>query len=334
MHSSRATYILFVAATVCLTWSSPALAEAARVRIAQQFGISYLPLTVVKERDLLSQRLTKAGLKTTVEWIVLSGAGPMNDALISGSLDFASAGAGPMILTWDKTRGSANIIGVAALGSMPNVLMTNRAEVKSLRDFTSKDRIAMPAVKVGFQPIVLQMAADKEFGRYDHLDHLTVAMPHPDAAAALISGKLEISAHFTSPPFVQQIEQSGKAHAVLNSYDVVGGPHTFNVVYGPQKFITDNPIILSAFVDALDEANAWIVANPRDAAVLYINAEKSKLAPDLIESIIKDPKNTFTISPENTKAFADFLSRVGLIKAKPTNWKDYFFAGLHNRTGS
>ncbi len=140
----------------------------------------------------------------------------MNDALISGSLDFASAGIAPMIVTWDKTRGSVDVIGIASLGSMPNVLTSNNPNVKTLADFTANDKIALPSVKVGFQPIVLQMAADKAFGQYDKLDYLTVSLPHPDAAAALLSGVSGISAHFTSPPFVQQELANDKVHAVID----------------------------------------------------------------------------------------------------------------------
>src|SRR5689334_24491104 len=52
----------------------------------------------------------------------------------------------------------------------------------------------------------------------------------------------------------------------LNSYDVLGGPHTFNVVYSTTKFVNDNPKTIQAFVRGLDRANEWIKANPKDAA--------------------------------------------------------------------
>ena len=47
------------------------------------------------------------------------------------------------------------------------------------------------------------MIAAKEFGRenFAKLDPLTVGLSHPDALAALLGGKTEITAHFTSPPF-------------------------------------------------------------------------------------------------------------------------------------
>jgi NitT/TauT family transport system substrate-binding protein len=332
-----ATILPLVLAGV-LTGAVPtaALAETAQLRIAQQFGIAYLPLIVIKERGLFEKHAATAGIPNTkAEWLVLSGAAAMNEALISGSLDFATAGVAPMILTWDKTRPTPYaIIGVAALGSMPNVLTTNNPAIKTLADFTDKDRIALPSVKVGFQPIVLQMAADKAFGKYDKLDHLTVSLSHPDATAALLSGNSEITAHFTSPPFVQQQLANGKIHAVLSSYDVLGGPHTFNAIYATKKFVEANPKTIAAFVEALDEANEWIVKNPAEAAKLYIAAEKSKLTPEFVEAIITDKNVRFTSLPERAQAFADFEYKVGLIKKKADSWKDLFQAGLHGRAGS
>lgn len=323
-----------LATATSISTSLPARAETGELRIAQQFGIAYLPLIVAKERKLIETHAAAEGLSNLkVEWLRLSGAAAMNDSLISGGLDFATAGVAPAILTWDKTRGKVDISLVASLGSMPNVLTTNNPNVKTLKDFTEKDRIALPSVKVGFQPIVLQIAAEKEFGKYDKLDDLTVSLPHPDATTALISGTGNITAHFASPPFYEQQLATGKVHAVLNSYDVLGGPHTFNVVYATKKFVQDNPKTIKAFVEALDEANAWIKANPAEAAQLYIKAENSKLDPAFVEAIIRDPQINFTTQPERVDAFTDFEYRIGLIKQKP-GWKDLFQPGLHAKGGS
>lgn len=312
-----------------------AKAETAQVRIAQQFGVSYLPFIVAKERGLIEKAAEKAGLPAPkVEWIQLSGAAAMNEALISGSLDIAAAGVAPMITTWAKTKGTANIIGVVALGNVPNVVTTINPNVKTIKDFTDKDRIALPAVKIGFQPQVLQMAAEQQLGKFDALDSITVSMPHPDATAALLSGSSEITAHFTSPPFVQQQLKDPKVHKVLSSYDVLGGPHTFNVAYATGKFVDANPKTVAAIIAGVEEATVWIKANPAEAAGLYIRAEKSKLAPDFVEAIIRDPDINFTVVPEKAEVFADFQYRVGTIKVKPASWKDLFVPALHDRAGS
>ena len=53
-------------------------------------------------------------------------------------------------------------------------------------------------------------------------------MGHPDGMAQLMGGKSEITAHFTSAPFMYQELADSRVKLVLNSYDVLGGPHTFN----------------------------------------------------------------------------------------------------------
>ena len=126
---------------------------------------------------------------------------------------------------------------------MPLYLNTINPNVKTIKDFTDKDRIALPAVKVSIQAITLQMAAEKAFGPGQHgkLDPLTVTLSHPDGMAAMMSGRSEITAHFTSAPFMYQELEDSRVRKVLDSYEVLGGPHTFNVVWASTKFYNDNP---------------------------------------------------------------------------------------------
>lgn len=65
--------------------------------------------------------------------------------------------------------------------------MSNNPNVKSLKDLTEKDKIAVPSVKVSVQSLLLQIAAAKEFGikSYDKFDNLTVSLKNPDAYAAI-----------------------------------------------------------------------------------------------------------------------------------------------------
>src|SRR5882672_9086012 len=68
-------------------------AEVPRVRVAVQFGITYLPLMIVQEDRLLEKHAKAAGLgDVEVTWQKFSGGNVMNDALLSGNLDFAATG--------------------------------------------------------------------------------------------------------------------------------------------------------------------------------------------------------------------------------------------------
>lgn len=326
-----------VAAATLFALAVPARAETTTLRIAQQFGISYLPMIVAKQQKLIEAAATEAGLPAPeIEWIQVSGGAAMNEALLSGSLDVAAAGAPPAITLWAKTRGSIDVKGIAALGSMPIYLTTTNAQVKTLADFTDKDRIALPAVKVGFQAVVLQMAAAQAFGedQATKLDDLTVSMAHPDATAALLSGSAEVTANFGAPPFQNQQLQDPKIHRVLSSYDVLGGPHTFNVVYATGAFYAENPKTVAAIVTALDRADQFIQAHPAEAAKLYIAAESSKLPEPFVEALITAADTRYTVAPENILKFVEFQHRIGQIATTTADWRDLFFPPLHDRQGS
>lgn len=311
-------------------------AETRTVRIATQYGISYLPLTIMAEKKLLEAEGKKLGLDLATDWVRFTGGPPMNEALISGNLDFASGGIGPFTTIWARTRNNLKVKGVTALNSMPLFLNTINPNVKTIKDFTEKDRIALPAVRVSMQAVILQMAAEKVFGKgQEHkLDAWTVSLSHPDGLAQMMSGKSEITAHFTSAPFMYQELADSRVRRVLNSYDVFGGPHTFNVVWATAKLYEGEPKIVQAFLAALRTAMKDIDADPAAAAALWVKADKSKLTPAEAEKIIRDKDNTWTMTPQKVMVVADYMGRVGMVPVTPASWKDMFINDIHDLPGS
>lgn len=307
-----------------------------KISIAQQFGIGYLILDVVQDQHLIEKYGRQQGLDIKVEWRTISGATGMNEALLAGALDVVSAGVPPMLTVWDRTRGKQNVKAVAALGSMPNYLLTNNPNIKTLKDFTDKDRIAVPAAGVGFQSRTLQIETARVFGDSDYkrFDTISVSLPHPDATAALIAGHTEIDAHYSSPPFQYQALEHSNIHKVLSSYDTLGGHATFNVLYSTQKFHDENPKTYRAFYDALAEAARIINSDKNAAAAAYIRVEHSNLPLALVQKIVNDPEIEFTISPQRSFVYASELNRLGVLKNKATSWKDYFFPEAYALPGS
>ncbi|MDF3063803.1 MAG: hypothetical protein K0S06_3912 [Microvirga sp.] len=315
---------------------APGAEAQTKVRLAKQFGISYLPLTVMEEKKLLEEHGKKLGLDLQTDWVKFTGGPPMNEALISGNLDFASGGVGPLLTIWSRTQKNLGVKGVAAINSMPLYLNSINPEVKALKDFTEKDRIALPAVKVSIQAVTLQMAAEKAFGPGQHgkLDPLTVSMSHPDGMAAMMTGRSEITGHFSSAPFQYQQLADPRVRKVIDSYEVLGGPHTFNVVWTSTRFRNENPKIVQAFLGALEESIKFINASQKEAAELWVKAEGSKMPAAEAERIIRLPENEWTMVPKKVMAYAEFMSRIGLIPVKPESWKDAFFEDLHGQPGS
>ncbi|HSM92677.1 MAG TPA: ABC transporter substrate-binding protein [Anaeromyxobacteraceae bacterium] len=335
MKLRRIVPALAALALVAQALPSPARAEVREIRFARQYGLGYLPLLVLEDQKLIERRAAAAGLgDVKVTWAILGGGAPSNDALLSGSVDYISTGVAPLVLLWAKSGGKVK--GVAALGSTPVVVNTVNPAVRTVADFGEKDRIALPSVKVSIQAVVLQIAAEKAFGAagWNRLDPLTVSLKHPDAAAAILSGRSEITAHVASPPFVEQELADKRVHAVLSSYDLLGGPHTFNVLSSTQAFADANPKTFAVVYDALAEAIAWIRKNPKAAAETYLRVSGSKEPLASVLAQVQDPTNEYTTTPKRVGVFADFMARVGTAPARPKGWRDLFFPTVHGQPGS
>ena len=314
-------------------------AEVSEVRLAAQLGLAYLPLIAMERHKLVEKHTAKAGLgNVKVTWSRFTGANVMNDALLSGNLEFASLGPTPLAIMWARTRNTpSEVKGVAAYCTFPLYLNTRNPNIKSIKDFTDKDRIAVPAVKVSGQALTLQMAAAQAYGEenYGKLDALTIAQSHPDASVQMLSGKSVINAHFTSAPYHQMQMKDPAIRTVLKSYDVVGGPATAIILVTTAQFRNANPKTYGAVLAALDEAITIINADKKAAADLYLKATPGeKATPQEILKMIEDPDFFYTTTPHRTLKYAEFMHKVGTIKVKPASWKDLYFPEIHGLPGS
>src|SRR5436190_13902140 len=136
-----------------------ALAELATLRAAKQYGLGYVQYMLMEDLKLVEKHAKAAGLgDVTVQWNTFRSSDVMNDALLSGSVQFVSLGVPGLMTIWDRTKGNIDVRGASALNSMPIALMVRDDNIKSLKDVTDQHRIAMPAVRVSNQAILLQMA--------------------------------------------------------------------------------------------------------------------------------------------------------------------------------
>jgi NitT/TauT family transport system substrate-binding protein len=149
-----------------LVWAVPARAEVSELRVAKQYGLGYLQMMMMEDQKLIEKHAKAAGLgDITVTWATFRSSDVMNDAVISGTVEFVCLGPAGLATIWAKTRGNnIDVRGVAAMNAQPNFLNARKPELKAITDFTDKDRIALPAVKVAFQALALQMAAAKQWG--------------------------------------------------------------------------------------------------------------------------------------------------------------------------
>ena len=202
---------LLAACAMLAVAPAPVRAEVNEVHIGIQYGLIYLPVVVADAQGFFAIEAKKAGLpdlKVTVQRF--SGSPAITDAVLSGNIDVGAFGTPGLLIAWEETKGHQNVAGLAALGANSFVLMTNKPEIKTIADFGNTDQIAVPAT-TSPQAVVMRMAAEQTFGDYRRLDKLLVAMPHPDATAALLSGRI-ISGYVATAPFISVLRKSDNSH--------------------------------------------------------------------------------------------------------------------------
>ncbi len=339
MRIGEASVVRAVAASAILFLalrSSPARAETSEITIAKEFGIGYLPYMIMEHEKLVEKHAKQRDLgNLKVNWKTFGGSGFQQSAIIAGQLEFVSSGVPWFLLLWDKMNGEVKSAG--ALDSMPLYLNTRDPNVKSLKEFSEKNKIAVPAIKSSVQAMTLQMAALKVFGpgQANKLDTLTVSLSHPDAMTALLSGAGGIDSHFTSPPFQDLELKDPQIHRVLSSYEVLDGAATFIITATTGKFQKANPKTFESFVAALEEAQTFIGSKKRETAPIYLamSGDKRLSLEDLVK-MLENPEYRFTLVPEGVMKYATFMASTGVLKKKPANWKELFFPHVHHLPGS
>jgi NitT/TauT family transport system substrate-binding protein len=328
--------LVLAASTICAT-VSVASAEVDQIRIAQQYGLGFLPLMIMKANSLFEKHAKEENLNSKAEWLTLGGPAAANDALLSGNVDVISNGPPSFIIMWGRTHNTPlSVSGIGPVSMLPMWLNTKDPNVHSLEDFTDQDRIAVTAVKTSIPAIIMQMWAAKKWGEdnYGKLDPLTTSLPHPDGMAALLSGT-EITAHFTSPPYQYLEVKHEGIHRVATSYELMGQPATFTLLFGKDSFIKDNPKTVKALRAALKDAQDFIRKNPEEAADIYmkLGSEGGVTKQDVLD-ILKDPDVQFTDAPAGLMAYVKFLAGVGTIKNVPKDWKELFVEDVHGLSGN
>jgi len=292
--------------------------ESKKIVVAQQYGLGYAPIMILQKKQLIEKYYEGA----QVEWVQLGSGGAIREAIAAGTVDIGSMGVPPFLIAWDKEL-ECRVI--SALCKMPLGLQTYHEEIKTLSDITPDMKIALPSPG-SIQHILLSMACEKQLSDPTALDDQIIAMTHPDGANALIN-KVEIDAHFTSPPYIFVELESEGIHQVLDAEtDCFGGPFTFLVTISTKKFKESDPKLFTAVADALNEAIVWINENPHEAAELL--AEIIDMEPDDVYKQLTWPGVEFSKNPEGMLKFLDFMEKSGYVTKTTDDVSDLIWENL------
>ncbi len=324
---------LGIAAAVIVAIGGNALAE--DVRFAKQLQMNNLPSMVMEDQKLFEKHATELGnpdLKA--KWITFANGSATTDALISGNVEFVSAGLTNFAILWSRTKGAVK--GVAGVAGISLPLLSRNPDIKSLKDFTANDRIAVPTVKVSNQAVMLSMAMEKLYGEAGRtkLDSQTVQLSHPDALQALLNPQHEVNTHFSTPPYSVLALRNEKIHRVFDSSELSDVPVVSNIMFATKSFHDANPIAVKALIAALDEANEFINKDKKAAAELYLRVSGDKLTVEEVMAVLNEKGSVFSATPQGTLPVVQFMHRAGIIPTGPEKWEDLYFTEITGRQGS
>jgi sulfonate transport system substrate-binding protein len=316
--------------------AGPALADSA-LRLSRPLDLVALPLLVMEHDHLIERVADAMGLGTvTVAWSAPGDKDPLK-ALAAGESDLVAADLAPFLLAAEASAATPQEVrAVGALAQRPYVLVTRNPAVKTIRDFGAADRIAVPALKVSGPALMLEMAAAQEWGpeHYAKLDPLMVARPDAAATAALLSGKSDITAHFSRTPYTDDELGSPAIHRVMDSFDIAG-PHSAAVLVATTRFRAANPMLCAAILSALQEADDFIKKTPGAAAEIYAVMVKDQDTPlEDLTDMIGDPDLAYRAAPAGVMRLVDFMHRVGQLKHRPQNWQELFLPEARDLAGN
>ena len=242
---------LLLASLLALALCGCGQQEPPSIGIAEQYGIAYAPLTIMKEKGFLEQELPDVAIR----WQQFGGPTAIRESMLNGDVDFGFMGVAPVLIGIDNGMEWKYAAGIS---SNEVAIVTSRPEIKTLADFTGEDRIAILSPGCT-QHILLCMLAEQQLGDPMALDGQLVSMSHPDALQALLSGT-EITAHVATPPYLQQELEAGMS-VMATGEEIMGRPFTFISCVAMTQFYEEHRELYDGFIRALERSIEYLNQN-------------------------------------------------------------------------
>ena len=275
--------------------------------IADQFGLPYAPLEIMKHQEFLEQELKSAGLEDIkIEWIKLPNTSAIREAMLSNSLDVGFVGIPPFLLGLDNGM-EWKII--SALSESNVALVTKDDSVKSLTDLSEQHRIILPQPG-SIQHILLQMALDRLELDPVIFDNQLVSLSHPDGVIAFSTGD-ESQLHFTTPPYLQEDLNVSGTRVLIDGKQCFGDDFTFIVGICEQDFYEDDEKY-KCFRNALQRSIDFMNQNPEEAIQILSRAYDYDV--EALTVYLDATQTKFDTEVRGLENFIEFMVKMGQIK--------------------
>ena len=204
------------------------------------------------------------------------------------------------------------IIGGASVnnpkGTGIGILVRKGSDIKTAKDLVGK-RFGAPGLNAVLHVVtrrwLMEQGVDPKSVNF-------VEATFPVHGDLLKSG--QIDAVVTADPFLSRIRDAGEADEILNVVTTLPDNAPPVMYVTTREWAQKNPEIIKAFRAAIEEAAAFIAANP-DKAREAIGAAL-KLPPPVIKTLTLPSVRT-TIAPEQIAFWIDVMNKQNMLKNKP-----------------
>jgi len=264
------------------------------------------PLYVMKELNLMDKHLPGS----RVDFVTNNNSTAINEAFIAKQIDGGIQGLSGFLIGFDAGVPYKILCSVAY---SQQSLQTNKENIKVITDLGPNDKIAISS-PTGMGGFILNIAAEKYFGRYDALDSKKMLMGAPDATLALMNDT--VSAAFTTLNF-RIVQNNNGFNTILTDSDLFENRILTHCIVFNNDFYNQNPQLISAFKSGLEEAIALIYN--KDEVALNIIADKCNVDKDLFVKLLDDEKNIYeTGNFDNIDVFVDMAIKMRQISTSHT----------------
>jgi len=278
--------------------------------IADQFGLAYAPIAVMKSKGFLEKRLKENGRELLeVEWKTLGNTSSIRETMLAGEIDIAFVGIPPFLIGVDNEMDWKIISG---LSESSVALVTSDTALESISDITADHRIITPQPG-SIQHILLSMAAERELGNAKAFDNQLLSMSHPDGVTAMLSGGKEYL-HFTTPPYLQKELADDRFKILKSGEDCFGGSFTFNIGVCQERIYEDTPVY-EAFKAALKDSIDYMDTDFEGTLEILESAYEYK--EDDLRNYLAEDQIKYTMDVKGLEKFVDFMARNEFISTEP-----------------
>jgi aliphatic sulfonates family ABC transporter substrate-binding protein len=219
------------------------------------------PIFIAKALGLLQPIEKKFNVK--IELRNFSYGAPENQAMAAGALQIASAGMGPAMVA--AARLPVKLIAISIL-EQTAILVPKDSPITSVKELKGK-KVAFPGEGSQQYPLLLKALADAGLKVSDIQLFKTEGSDIP----TLLKNK-SVDAGITWDPHVSNALAGGYARVLLKAEQILPimqGHYVGNGEYAREDFITKNPALVQALIDANVQAIDYILKDPKGAAKLW-----------------------------------------------------------------